>query len=137
MKPPGKVYLIDTNVILRYLMDDHQRFSPKAKEIMKHVSEAVIYAEIRDIVIVECVYVLEKFYEVPKMEIADKLSAILNFKGIANSDKPQILKAMLSYKETGVDIVDCLLAAHSSAERLVISFDADFKKLKAFRSPGP
>jgi len=135
MKQPEKVYLIDTNVILRYLLEDHEDFSPKAKKIMKDISQAFIYAEIRDIVIVECIYVLEKFYKVPRMEIAGKLSAILNFKGIANSDKHQILKALLSYKETGVDIVDCLLAAHSSPERLIISFDNDFKKLKAFQSP--
>lgn len=136
MKPPGKVYLIDSNVILRYLLDDHERFSPKAKRIMEDISEAVVYAEIRDIVIVECIYVLEKFYKVPRIDIADKLSAILNFKGIANSDRHQILKGLMCYKETGVDIVDCLLAAHTSPQRLVVSFDNEFKKLKAFQSPG-
>jgi predicted nucleic-acid-binding protein len=135
MRPPGKVYLIDSNVILRYLLDDHERFSPRARKIMDDVSEAVIHAEIRDIVIVECIYVLEKFYRVPRIDIADKLSAILSFKGIANPDRHQILKALMSYKETRVDIVDCLLAAHSSPQRLVVSFDNDFKKLKAFQSP--
>ncbi len=35
MKPPAKVYLIDTNVILRYLLGDHKIFSPKAKAFMK------------------------------------------------------------------------------------------------------
>jgi len=136
MKPPGKVYLIDSNVILRYLLDDHKRFSPKAQKIMEDVSEAVVHAEIRDIVIVECIYVLEKFYKVPRIDIADKLSAILNFKGIANPDKHQIMKGLMCYKETRVDIVDCLLAAHTSPQRLVLSFDNDFKKLKAFQSPG-
>jgi hypothetical protein len=29
----------------------------------------------------------------------------------------------MHYQESGVDIVDCLLAAHSSPERPVISFD--------------
>jgi len=137
MKPHGKVYLIDTNVILRYLLDDHERLSPKAKKVMKQVSEGLIRAEIRDIVIVECIYVLEKFYKVPKGDVADKLSAILNFKGVVNADRDQTMRAILSYRETGVDIVDCLLAAHSSAERPVVSFDHDFKKLKAFQSPAP
>jgi len=137
MKPPGKVYLIDSNVILRYLLDDHKRFSPKAKKIMVDVAEAVIHSEILDIVIVECIYVLEKFYKVPRTDIADKLSAILNFKGIANPDKYQILKGLMCYKETRVDIVDCLLAAHTSPQRPVVSFDNDFKKLKAFQSPVP
>ena len=135
MKPPGKVYLIDSNVILRYLLDDHERFSPKAKKMMEDVSEAVVHAEIPDIVIVECIYVLEKFYKVPRVDVADKLSALLNFKGIANPDRHQILKALMYYKETGVDIVDCLLAARSAPQRPVLSFDNDFKKLKAFQSP--
>jgi predicted nucleic-acid-binding protein len=99
MKPPGKVYLIDSNVILRYLLDDHKRLSPKAKKIMEDVSEAAVHAEIRDIVIVECIYVLEKFYKVPRIDIADKLGAILNFKGIANPDKHQILKGLMCYPE--------------------------------------
>jgi AbrB family looped-hinge helix DNA binding protein len=29
------------------------------------------------------------------------------------------------------DIVDCILAAHSSSEKVVVSFDKDLKKLKA------
>jgi predicted nucleic-acid-binding protein len=135
MKPPGKVYLIDSNVILRYLLDDHERFSPRAKRMMEDVSAAVVHAEIPDIVIVECIYVLEKFYKVPRVDIADKLSALLNFKGIANPDRHQILKALMCYKETGVDIVDCILAARSAPQRPVLSFDSDFKKLKAFQSP--
>ena len=31
-----------------------------------------------------------------------------------------------------IDIVDCILAANSSNSRVVISFDNDMKKLKAF-----
>ena len=30
-----------------------------------------------------------------------------------------------------IDIADCILAAHSSPEKVVISFDKDMKKLKA------
>ena len=46
MKLSEKVYLIDTNVILRYLLDDHESFSPKAKAFMLKVSEGVRKAEI-------------------------------------------------------------------------------------------
>ena len=60
MKSPEKVYLIDTNVILRYLLGDHAEFSPKAEAFMKDVSEGRKKAEILDVVTVECIYVLEK-----------------------------------------------------------------------------
>jgi len=131
MKLPQKVYLIDTNVVLRYLLGDHPEFSPKAKRFMANVSEGTIRAAIPDIVIVECVYVMEKYYQIPKNEIVEKLSGILNFSGIVNSDRSEILTALLKYENLHVDIVDCILAAHSSPEKVVVSFDKDMKKLKA------
>ena len=88
-------------------------------------------AEIFDVVIVECIYVMEKYYQIPKSEISTKLSGILNFSGIVNSDRSEILEALLKYNSTNIDIVDCILAAHSSPEKIVISFDKDMKKLKA------
>ena len=124
-----KTYLIDTNVVLRYLLDDHETFSPKAKRFMIKLSDNTISSEIPAVVIVECVYVMEKFYKIPKNEIVDKLCAILSFSGIANADKKNLIAALIEYGRTNVDIVDCILAAESSSTRIVISFDKDFKKL--------
>ena len=69
MKLPVKVYLIDTNVILRYLLGDHAEFSPKAESFMLDVSEGTKKAEIMDVVIVECNYVMEKYYRFPKARL--------------------------------------------------------------------
>ncbi len=131
MKLPRKVYLIDTNVVLRYLLGDHPEFSPKAEAFMFDVSKGVKKTEILDVVIVECIYVMEKYYEIPKTEIVEKLSGILNFSGIVNPDRSEILEALLKYENSNIDIVDCILAVHSSPEKIVISFDKDMKKLKA------
>lgn len=131
MKQQKKVYLIDTNIILRYLLDDHKVHSPKAKAFMAEVFEGTKKAEIPDVVIVECIYVMEKYYEISKNEIVEKLSGILNFSGIVNSDRSEILEALLKYGSTDIDIVDCILAVHSSSEKVVVSFDKDMKKLKA------
>ena len=131
MKLPRKVYLIDTNVILRYLLGDHPQFSPKAQAFMFDVSKGVKRAEILDVVMVECIYVMEKYYEIPKSEIVEKLSGILNFSGIVNPDRSEILEALLKYENSNIDIVDCILAASSSPEKVVMSFDKDMKKLKA------
>lgn len=131
MKLPRKDYLIDTNVILRYLLGDHKEFSPKAKAFMLDLSNGVKKAEILDVVIVECIYVMEKYYNIPKIEIVEKLSGILNFSGIVNPDRSGILQALLKYENSNIDIVDCILAARSSPEKVVLSFDKDMKTLKA------
>lgn len=135
MKLHAKVYLIDTNVILRYLLGDHAEFSPKAESFMLDVSEGTKKAEIMDVVIVECIYVMEKYYRIPKSDIVGKLSGILNFSGIVNPGKSEILEALLKYEDLNIDIVDCILAAYSSHLKIVISFDKDLEKLKAIREP--
>jgi len=131
MKQPGKVYLIDTNIILRYLLEDHEEYSPRAKAFMMDISKGTKKAEILDVVIVESIYVMEKFYNIPKNEIVDKLSKIMNFSGVANSNKSEILKALLKYESLNIDIVDCILAARSSSEKVIVSFDKDMERLKA------
>ena len=131
MPPPEKVYLIDTNMILRYLLNDHKRFSPRAKVFMQDAAKGIKKAELQSVVVVECVYVMEKFYEIPINETVDKLSRILNFKGIVNANKSAILAALVKYENSSADIVDCILAAKSSLQRVIVSFDKDFIRLKA------
>ena len=131
MKSPGKVYLIDTNIVLRYLLDDHKIHSEKVKAFLLQVSHGKRKVEIPAVVVVECIYVLEKFYTVPRNEIVESISRILNFTGIVNADRSEILEALIKYKSSNADIVDCILAAQSSPEKVVVSFDKDLEKLKA------
>ena len=56
--------VVDTNVILRYLLQDNEELSSKAIEIIDN-NEIFIPTE----VIVEVSYVLKKVYKVEKFEI--------------------------------------------------------------------
>jgi predicted nucleic-acid-binding protein len=98
---------------------------------MEDISEGFKKAELLTVVVVECVYVMEKFYEIPKTEIVDKLSRILNIKGIINPAKSEILDALIKYEKSNADIVDCILAAKSSPQHVVVSFEKDLERLKA------
>jgi predicted nucleic-acid-binding protein len=131
MKPPAKAYLIDTNVILRYLLDDHETYSPAARGFMEQVAAGQLQAEIPAVVIAECVHVMDSFYKIPKTEIVSVLAGIINFAGIVNTDKSEILEALIHYENVNADIVDCILASKSSPQKPVVSFDRDFNKLKA------
>ncbi len=98
---------------------------------MPKVAEGTVKAEMLDVVMAECVYVMEKFYLIPREKISEKLSKILNFSGIANSNRSELLQALLKFETSNTDIVDCVLAAMSSSSRVVVSFDKDMLKLKA------
>ncbi len=129
MKQPKKVYLIDTNILLRHVLADHQVLSPKARKIMDEIRSGKMKAEILEGVLIECVYVLNKFYKVPREKVADTLIDILSYKGIVNKDKSELINALKAYKATQIDIVDHILASKSTPEKPVLSFDKDFKNL--------
>lgn len=131
MQSDSQTYLLDTNIILRFLLADDPAQTRSATELMFKIDEGKISAEIKDFVLLETVWVLEASCHVPRTDIADKLIYILNLSGIVNTNRSTLIQAMLSFKETRIDLADCLLAAYSSAATLVVSFDRDLKRLGA------
>jgi predicted nucleic-acid-binding protein len=113
---------------LRYLLRDHEAHYAQAHEFFEAVREGKRHAQLLEGVLVECIYVLTKFYQVPRSEAAGKLHGLLQYKGIRNPDRPELLDALKRYEETKFDIVDCILLAKGAAEHTeIFSFDADLR----------
>ena len=119
--------LLDTNVILRYLLKDHEEFFEKAKKIFDEILSGRMTAQVLQAVLAEVVYVLEKLYRVEREEITEVLSQLLRIKRVHIKDKEIVLKALELYNKKKIDFVDALLCAYGS-ERDVISFDKDVQK---------
>ena len=125
------VFVIDTNVILRYLLADHPEQFEKVRAFMEEVKTGTRRVLIPESVLAECVYVLLKVYEVPREEIAEKLIGILRYRGVVNSDREVLIRALTLFGSKSVDIVDAIVSAIGSGERLqVFSFDRDLEKLR-------
>ncbi len=122
--------LPDTNIIVRYLVGDDSALSAKAKEFFDQVKNSDVKAVILESVIAECIYVLTKIYRVPRERAAGSLIDMLRYKGIANDDRQELIRALTLFSEQGLDIVDCILFAKAAAVRgHLFTFDADLNKL--------
>jgi predicted nucleic-acid-binding protein len=64
--------VVDANIILRYLLDDHAELSPKAAEILEHQTVNLPIE-----VACEVVYVLQKVYAVDRKEIRQQLGNLV------------------------------------------------------------
>lgn len=129
MKKPARS-LPDTNTIVRYLVADDPALHEKAKEFFDKVKHGGVKAVILESVIAECMYVLTKIYKVPRDRAAGGLIDILHYKGIANDDQQELIRALTLCSEHGLDIVDCILCAKAvSAGDHLFTFDADLNKL--------
>ena len=127
-KPAGS--LPDTNTIVRYLVADNPALHAKAKDFFDKVKHGSVKAVILESVIAECIYVLTKIYKVPRDRAAGSLIDLLHYKGIANDDQQELIRALTLFSEQGIDIVDCVLCvkAATSGDHL-FTFDADLQKL--------
>lgn len=123
------IYLIDTNIIIRYLIQDNKEHFAKSQKIFKQIERMDMHVEILDGVIMECLYVLIKFYKLPKNEVIDDMRTILYLDGIVNNNKHILLESLTIYKEKNIDFIDCQLCAKRQLENYeIISFDSDLSK---------
>jgi predicted nucleic-acid-binding protein len=121
--------LVDTNAILRYLLKDVPDLYAKAEGLFARVRTGEQAIEITEGVLAETVYVLLKYYRVPKEQAVETLSALLLYKGIAARSRSEYLEALSLFGRTRLDFVDCLLAARAKARSMkVFTFDKELSK---------
>jgi predicted nucleic-acid-binding protein len=121
--------LPDTNVILRYLLEDNPAQSATAAELFENVRTGKEKALILESVLVECVYILCKYYNVPRVDTALRLTSLLNYRGITNPDAAELIRALSLFARGTLDIVDCILRAKADdGPYRLISFDEKLRK---------
>ncbi len=119
---PKNMQLIDANVILRYLLNDHPDMSQIAKD---HISSGCAYTKPE--VLAEVVYVLKKVYQMEKDRIQTSIHSLLN--DISCTEKECVLYAIDLYATISLDFVDCMLIAyHMIDHENIFSFDKKLNK---------
>lgn len=111
--------MVDANIILRYILDDHEELSPKSAEILEQQAVTLpIEAAC------EVVYVLQKVYSVDRKTIQQQLTSLVN-EALVTMDKPEVfLKALEYYSTSSLDFVDTLLCAYHTVEQQeIFTFD--------------
>ena len=131
MPPLSKASLVDTNVILRYLLADDPVQSPRAAAFFKKVEASAGEVDLEDGVLAEAIWVLEHGFGTERSLIAGLLIQLVLLAGVQLSKgKRPVIEALNSYAQTRFDFVDCLLAARARAAGVkVYSFDGDLKRL--------
>ena len=99
---------IDTNYIIRYLMNDNIKMADIAEEILT-TKDVFIANEI----LAEVVYVLFGVYKISKKDIANQLLELIKYDNIVVSNYSVINKALNIFKNKNLDFVDCILCSYS------------------------
>jgi len=130
----SKRRLIDTNLIVRFLVQDHERHARAAAKLFEACDRGDVVIAVLPAVLAECVFVLESFYEHPRGAIAAALGRLISSPGVEMNGLAIHLDALERYQRTKIHFVDCLVAATAAAEDTpVATFDQDFRKFADVR----
>ena len=123
---------IDTNVLVRYLVQDEPGQGRKATAFITKKCSADAPGLINRIVLCEVVWVLEHAYQYPRNQVAGALDKILRTSQFKIEDHQEVWAALREY-QTGGDFADALIAAIN--RRLGCEYTVTFDR-KAGRCSG-
>ena len=136
-----ETYLLDTNVIIRFLRQDHPTMGPAAKALFQAANRGEVRLLLEESIVAEAVYVLQSVYKQSRGDIADALQAIVRRSPAIQSERPAVLNDALDRyrRQNQMDFADALLAALAVDKQMpVASFDRDldrFSDVTRFEPP--
>jgi predicted nucleic-acid-binding protein len=122
---------IDTNVLVRMLINDHEGQSKAARQALTLAEKYAVSIFVPVEVLIETVWVLESVYHCHRKEIAAFLDKLIHTNVFAFSDRQMVRKVVDHYKTKG-DFADLVIVYQSMGHRAVKLLSFDRELCKAF-----
>lgn len=115
---------LDTNVVVRFLVQDDPLQSAQASALFARLSEAAPGFLPRE-VMVELVWVLERAYRLPRGDIAGALDGLLSAQELVIEAADRVGRAVERYRKGGAGFSDHMIALAAAEQgcRATYSFD--------------
>lgn len=133
------MYCIDANVFLRFLLNDHPTQSLQAKHFFETITNEKRSCWTTHEILMEVIFVLESYYEMPKSIICQAIRSILSFDWMTIEHQSIIEEALDIYETRNIDFVDAHTAScmkHANSP-IIISFDKHFDRIPGIQRKEP
>ena len=119
---------IDTNYILRFLLNDINSQHEDAKNLFLSASEGKSALITSTTVFFEIYWVLSSYYERNKTEVANVLEKVLSLNFIEMEERELLFKSLSLFKKINLDLEDCYNVCYAKSKG-IRSFKTFDKKL--------
>ena len=125
---------LDTNVLVRFLVRDHESQFERARRLIKREVDAKEKVLVSLLVLLETEWVLRSRYGMRKTQIVEVISGLLDAAELEVEDEPTVEEALYIWKDSVGDFADCLIGARHRRLgcRATATFDAKAVKLPGF-----
>lgn len=122
------IELLDTNVILRFLVGDNKSQQKEASAFFKEAENGKRMILIKPLVVAEVCFVLESFYKKSKNEVANSMEVFLSQKWLKVEDRQPLLSMWQWYRENMHFVDSYLLACSKLNKSKILTFDKTLNK---------
>lgn len=99
---------LDTNVLVRYIMQDEAKQAAKATKLIEGLT-AQEPGFITLVSVVELVWVLSSSYDLARDQVVQALDVILRSKQLVVDQAEHVVRALRAYGAGSADFADCLI----------------------------
>jgi predicted nucleic acid-binding protein len=126
---------LDTNVLIRHLTGDPPKQAARATAILREPGPLLL----TDLILAECVYVLESFYDVEPARVAALMRAALALPSIVAVDPALLLRALEAYETDRLDFAEAYLVAQAETTGVaeIVSFDRSIDRVASVKRREP
>lgn len=125
---------LDTNVVIRYLVQDDKKQSAAATRFIEKSLTTDVPGYINHITLCEIVWVLQRCYDVTNQQLRDIIEGLLTTKQLIVENVEVAWKALRAYDANSADFCDALIGQaniHRGCEHTV-TFDKKAASLPEF-----
>ncbi len=115
----------DTNLFLRFLTRDVPAQATEVRHLLERAARGEVALICNAMVIAEIVWTLTSFYKLARVDVAEKVLAILNTPGLEVESARLLSQAVTDFAERNVDFIDAYNAAWGAVNGIdaVCTFD--------------
>lgn len=126
-----KHYLADTNILLRFLLDDIPSQADIVEDFLCQAKIGKITITIPFLVFVELDFVLTKVYKFQKLQVIEKMKHIAEIGYLDIEKRDLILEVLNLYESSNLSFVDLLFYAEAkNTGKELLTFDKKLARLK-------
>jgi predicted nucleic-acid-binding protein len=131
--------VLDTNIFIRHLTQDHPDHSPRATAYLQRIQQKALKARLPLVVVFETVYTLQSFYRLPKEQIRSVLLPLIMLPGVVLVGKRRLRKAFDYYITANVSFADAYIAVEMEqhGDTQIVSFDRNYDKITGIKRIEP
>ena len=131
-------YLLDANILLRFLTNDHPIHGAASKKLFADAGSGKISLRIPFIAIAETIFTLQSYYEIDRADIGREILKLLTAPGVALTCPHWVLEAVEDYQARNISFGDACIAAEAKADQTPIaSFDRGLDKFPGIKRHEP